>query len=46
MDGEVVVDMVEKEITNVDAGGGDGGIREKSLLWKGHMFLCKAAEFF
>ena len=46
MDGEVVVDMVEKKITNVDDSGGDGGIREKSLLWEGHMFLCKSAEFF
>ena len=46
VDGEVVVDMVEKKITNVDDSGGDGCIREKSLLWKGHMFLCKAAEFF
>ena len=46
MDGEVVVDMVEEKITNVDDGGGDGGIREQSLLWKGHVFLCKAAEFF
>ena len=38
--------MVEKEITNVDDSGGDRGIRKKSLLWKGHMFLCKVAEFF
>ena len=36
MDGEVVVDMVEKEIMDVDDGSGDGGVREKSLLWKGH----------
>ena len=40
------MDMVEKKITNVAAGSGDGGIRENSLLWKGHMFLCKTAEFF
>ena len=35
VDGEVVVDMVEKKITNVNDSGGDGGIREKELVVEG-----------